>query len=127
MTLIVGTPGNDTLVGTAEADEIRGLGGDDRLEGGNGNDLLFGGPGNDQLLGGDGDDRLEGEDGVNSLDGGSGNDILVVKPVYNGNFLGEFRGAKAGMSCSQPPPSTPLSTSASVCSLPPITTASRAP
>jgi Ca2+-binding RTX toxin-like protein len=71
VTVIRGTPGDDTLRGTARADRIEGLGGNDTLAGLRGDDLLLGGAGEDRFLwsAGDGRDRFE---------GGAGRDFLIL-------------------------------------------------
>jgi hypothetical protein len=68
MTVINGTPNNDSLDGGAGADLISGLAGADRLNGSAGNDTLDGGAGADTLEGGIGSD---------TLNGGAGRDVAV--------------------------------------------------
>lgn len=76
-TIIVGTPGNDSISGTNGRDLIFGLGGNDNLNGSNNNDCLVGGDGNDSLNGSNGNDFLDGESGNDTLTGSNGNDTLL--------------------------------------------------
>lgn len=57
-TLILGSPGADTLAGLDGDDCIVGGGGADTLSGGGGDDVLLGGPGSDTCTGGFGDDSF---------------------------------------------------------------------
>ena len=77
ITVVAGTPKNDTIVGTPDADLLLGGGGDDTLDGKDGNDLLCGENGNDSLLGGPGSDTLDGGVGDDRLAGGDGDDTLT--------------------------------------------------
>ncbi len=76
MTVIQGTPFDDTLLGTLGNDFIYGWQGNDVLNGADGEDILYGDQGNDSLTGGKGNDLLAGGSGNDVLDGGDGNDIL---------------------------------------------------
>ena len=58
--LIIGTPGPDTLKGDRGCDLIRGLGGTDNLNGFRGNDIVEAGDGDDTASGGIGNDQLDG-------------------------------------------------------------------
>ncbi|MBD2069025.1 phytase [Leptolyngbya sp. FACHB-671] len=94
-TLVVGTPGAETLVGTADDEVLNGFGGNDTIAGGLGNDIVYGGAGNDVLrgdrnqsstggntggddilYGGTGNDRIGGKSGNDRLYGEAGNDHL---------------------------------------------------
>ncbi|RYF93857.1 MAG: hypothetical protein EON95_07450 [Caulobacteraceae bacterium] len=84
--IILGTPGPDTLGGGRADDTIKGLGGNDilkgqagndLLDGGDGDDLLYGLAGHDTLIGGAGADKLTAGDGADVLEGGAGNDYLI--------------------------------------------------
>lgn len=86
MSIIQGTPNNDTLYGKAEDNTITGVGGNDELygqsgndslDGGQGADSLYGASGQDTLRGGEGDDSLEGGWGTNLVYGDAGNDVLI--------------------------------------------------
>lgn len=82
-TVIVGTPGDDTLRGTWRADVLFGLEGNDTLDGGNGDDVLCGGPGEDALTGGPGRNVLVGGAGDDTLTGGPGIDVLIGDDVVD--------------------------------------------
>ncbi len=76
MTVIQGTPLDDTLVGILGNDFVYGWQGNDILDGADGDDILYGDQGSDTLIGGNGNDLLAGSQGDDVLDGGDGNDIL---------------------------------------------------
>jgi hypothetical protein len=76
MTVIQGTPFDDTLLGTLGNDFIYGWQGNDVINGADGEDILYGDQGNDSLTGGNGNDLLAGSQGNDVLDGDNGNDIL---------------------------------------------------
>lgn len=78
MTIIDGTPDNDTLPGTVDADTISGFAGDD---------LLQGDSGDDSLDGGEGSDTLDGGLGFDTLVGGRGDDVYIVD--RGGEFIVE--------------------------------------
>ena len=84
--IIIGTPGPDSLSGGRADDIIQGLAGNDSLkgnagqdsiDGGDGDDLLYGLAGDDSLFGGAGADKLTAGDGRDALEGGLGNDQLI--------------------------------------------------
>jgi Ca2+-binding RTX toxin-like protein len=54
--LVLGTPGNDTLLGQKGGDIILGFGGDDLIRGKGGSNVIVGGTDNDTLYGGGGGD-----------------------------------------------------------------------
>lgn len=77
MTIINGTPGNDSLTGSSGNDIISGLAGDDTIGALEGDDIVIGAEGIDTITGGAGNDLLQGDDGDDSLDGGTGDDTLT--------------------------------------------------
>ncbi|MCT7977107.1 calcium-binding protein, partial [Laspinema olomoucense] len=76
MTVIQGTPFDDTLLGTLGNDFLYGWQGNDFLNSADGDDILYGDEGNDSLTGGNGNDLVAGSQGNDVLDGSNGNDIL---------------------------------------------------
>ncbi len=76
MTVIQGTPFDDSLLGTLGNNFIYGWQGNDLITGAEGEDILYGDQGNDSLTGGNSHDLLAGGQGNDVLDGGDGNDIL---------------------------------------------------
>ena len=99
MSIIDGTPSDDTLAGTAADDTINGYAGNDLLKGNEGTDTLYGGDGNDTLFGassssgvsmvGDGADFLYGGAGNDVLRGNAGDDQLYGG-ADNDNLRGDF-------------------------------------
>ncbi len=77
MSVIHGTPGDDTIKGTPQKDVIFGYDGDDTLSGKGGDDIVHGGPGHDLIRGDEGDDFLYGERGDDLIVGGPGDDRLL--------------------------------------------------
>ncbi|MEB3831704.1 cadherin domain-containing protein [Phormidium sp. CCY1219] len=76
MTVIQGTPFEDTLTGMGAPDFFYGWQGNDVLDGESGDDILYGDSGNDTLIGGHGNDFLGGSEGNDRLQGDEGNDIV---------------------------------------------------
>ncbi|MCT7974589.1 Calx-beta domain-containing protein [Laspinema olomoucense] len=76
MTVIQGTPFDDTLLGTLGNDFLYGWQGNDILNSADGDDILYGDEGNDSLTGGNGNDLVAGSQGNDVLNGSNGNDIL---------------------------------------------------
>ena len=76
MTIIYGTPSNDSILGSWGDDTLYGRAGNDSLSGKNGNDYLYGNTGSDYLSGGSGDDLLYGGHGRDTLFGGYGFDRI---------------------------------------------------
>ena len=99
MSIIDGTPSDDTLAGTAADDTINGYAGNDLLKGNEGTDTLYGGDGNDTLFGassssgvsmvGDGADFLYGGAGNDVLRGNAGDDFFYGG-ADNDNLRGDF-------------------------------------
>lgn len=91
--VVIGTPGNDTIPGTEEEDVLVGGAGDDVLDGGGGADVLDGGVGDDVMIVGDPTFR--------SVDGGSGFDTLRLSAEGQGfnvfDLRSLFRGRITGV------------------------------
>ena len=77
ITVIRGTPSDDSLTGTEENNVILGFQGNDFLNGVSGDNVLFAGEGADTLTGGIGNDILYGDKGNELLNGGPGDDTLI--------------------------------------------------
>ncbi|MEI7464365.1 MAG: calcium-binding protein, partial [Burkholderiales bacterium] len=73
---VSGHAGADVLDGGAEADFLQGNDGNDTIVGGSGNDYIHGDNDNDYLLGGTGKDTLYGDAGNDYLQGNEHNDSL---------------------------------------------------
>jgi Ca2+-binding RTX toxin-like protein len=86
--VIVGTPGNDTLQGTFFADSIDGMGGNDTIYGAQGDDTIDGMGGDDTIYGAEGDDTIAGGGGQNALYGESGNDRLTASGSAGDRLFG---------------------------------------
>ena len=71
--LVLGTPGNDTLLGQRGGDVILGFGGDDLIRGRGGSDVIVGGTDSDTLY------------------GGGGSDIFVFKPGDGFDKIADFQ------------------------------------
>lgn len=82
LSLVLGTPGDDTLHGGNGSDLVLGFGGNDLIHGNGGSDVIVGGPGNDGLHGGAGDDIFvfrPGDDGFDTIvDFEPGDRILLL-------------------------------------------------
>ena len=89
--VIVGTPGPDTLVATPTADVVYAKSGDDMVQAGDGNDVVYGQAGSDDLHGADGHDVLYGGQGNDTIHGGQAGDIEYVG--YGNDSLWGGRGA----------------------------------
>ncbi len=74
--VIVGTPGDDTLLSTPRDDVIDGGDGNDLIIGREGSDTIYGGKGDDRIIGGDGDDVIYAGDGDDIVFAGAGNDVV---------------------------------------------------
>ncbi len=105
VSLLSGTPGNDTINGTEGADQIRAQGGNDVLYGHDGDDVLRGGAGDDLLYGGAGSDTVDYGDAASAVTvylttttyaatGGSGIDLWssienVIGSDFNDTLAGD--------------------------------------
>ena len=79
-TVIMGTPGTDTINGGAGSQAIFGRGGADTLNGGAASDILNGGAANDTLNGDNGNDFIfqSSTEGRDLIDGGAGTDTYIL-------------------------------------------------
>jgi len=75
--IVIGTPGNDTIDGANSDQTIYGGPGNDTINGGNSIDLVYGGSGNDHMVANNGGDQLYGGSGNDTIEGGESKDLLV--------------------------------------------------
>lgn len=95
-----GEDGNDALQGGAGSDQLYGGTGNDSLIGDApgvpaalaGNDFLDGGAGDDVLEAGDGNDTLVGSAGVDILRGQAGDDLYLINPGGQNDFVQDQEG-----------------------------------
>lgn len=103
-TIILGTPGNDTIPGSADTDVILAGRGDDVVSAGAGADVIIPGSGSDAIDGGAGEDTLvlqgdlnrytftRNDDGSVTVDAKGNSDIQGTKTVTNVEFVSSTSG-----------------------------------
>jgi hypothetical protein len=118
-TLVIGSPGNDTIDcgGTDPAKTILGNGGNDTITGSALDDTIDGGDGNDTITGGTGADTISGGLGIDTLSGSAGNDTLVG-PSSDGS-QDSLDGGDGIDTCQGPAPDPDIHASCENTSIPP--------
>lgn len=113
-TIILGTPGSDTINGSADADVIAAGRGNDVVSAGAGDDVIVSGSGSDAIDGGAGEDTLvlqgslhrytftRNEDGSVTVDANGNSDVQGIKSVTNVEFVSSTSGETVDISTVAP-------------------------